>query len=124
MQATASSDATVKMWDPVTGSCFDTLQEHTSDLALVAFSPSASQLVTVGVDGNVWGMNVRSGKSNPAIPAHAKSINDGCYSVDGSVFATASDDGTVAVWDAAGENGLISTVSLILATIHACLSRG
>ena len=54
--ATASSDATVRMWESETGKCTRTLEGHSGAVSAVAFSPATRQLATASTDetARIW----------------------------------------------------------------------
>ena len=56
--ATASSDATVRMWESATGKCVRTLEGHAGAVSAVAFSPANRQLATASTDetARIWAL--------------------------------------------------------------------
>jgi hypothetical protein len=51
--ASASSDHTVRLWDPTTGACQQTLEGHSGSVNAVAFSPDGRTLASASIDHTV-----------------------------------------------------------------------
>ena len=47
----ASSDCTVRVWNPLDGTNYETIEEHDSDVTAVAINGSGTHLVSVCSDG-------------------------------------------------------------------------
>jgi WD40 repeat protein len=60
--ATASNDATVRVWNTTTGAAVGTLAGHTGAVRLVAFSPDGSLLATSGDDRTIRVWDAASGR--------------------------------------------------------------
>ena len=97
--ATAGSDSTVRIWDPLTGAGRATLTGHTDEVVAVAIAP----------DGGGWPPPARrtariwdpiTGTERPTSPATPARCAAVAIAPDGAWLATASDDGTVRIWDA------------------------
>jgi len=58
--ATASFDATARLWDTVTGACTKVFADHTKHVYAVTFSPDGRHLVTGGGDGSLIVYEVKS----------------------------------------------------------------
>lgn len=60
--ATASFDCTVKLWDPSTGLCLNTLQKHKKPVYSICFSPDGKYIASGSFDHyiNVWSVSVIS----------------------------------------------------------------
>lgn len=58
--ATASFDATARLWDTVTGDCIKVFADHTKHVYAVTFSPDGRHLVTGGGDGSLMVYEVKS----------------------------------------------------------------
>ena len=63
--ASASSDATVKLWDATTGCESVTLQGHTGAINSVAFSSDGKTLVSGSYDKTIKLWNVDTDKNTP-----------------------------------------------------------
>jgi WD40 repeat protein len=99
--ATASWDATVKVWDAATGQDLCTLRGHTAGLNGVAFSPDGARLASASVDKTAKVWDVANGKELRTLKGHTGRVSCVVFSPDGTRLASASDDRTVKVWDAA-----------------------
>lgn len=58
--ATASFDATARLWDTVTGDCIKVFADHTMHVYAITFSPDGRHLVTGGGDGSLIVYEVKS----------------------------------------------------------------
>jgi WD40 repeat protein/Flp pilus assembly protein TadD len=101
--ATASADATAKLWDATSGSDLVTFYGHTDEVSSVAFSPDGKRIATGGDDGTARVWDAESGKALRTLSGHLDSIKAVVFSPDGRRIATASTDGTARVWD--GQTG-------------------
>lgn len=105
--ASASADATVKIWHVASGERFDTLSQPQSEQYSVVFSPDGRFIYAAGADSRIrkWQLvSTTEPKINPILIsrfAHEGVISRMEMSRDGRYLATASDSGSVKVWDAA-----------------------
>lgn len=75
------------------------------DLFTLSVSPDHRRLAVAGMNGEVALVDAASGELvRPAVVAHARGAWWAAWSADGSRFATASQDGSVVLWD--GKTGL------------------
>ncbi|MGK5629365.1 nSTAND1 domain-containing NTPase [Streptomyces sp. URMC 123] len=94
--ATAGLDRTVMLWDPARAVHTATLTGHGTNVYGLAFSPGPSPLLaSTGENGAVtlWD------PSRIAMTGHTDRVNKVAFSPDGTTLATASDDGTAALWN-------------------------
>ena len=106
--ASAGSDGTVRLWDPVTGQLRGKLL-HVTTPAMggvngVAFSPDGKLLATAGSDGRVRLWDPATGqRASAPLPATTTlgGVNGVAFSPDGKLLASAGSDGTVRLWDPA-----------------------
>jgi WD40 repeat protein len=96
--ASASGDATVKIWSASSGALLLTYTGHAQLVRALAFSPDGTRIVSGGYDGGIRIWNAATGAlvaacSHPGLKAVA-------FGPDGQKVASAGDT-TVKVWDAA-----------------------
>jgi WD40 repeat protein len=99
--ATASWDATIRLWDPSTGqSMGKPLVGHAGRVASVAYRPDGRQLATAGTDHTVrlWDPDTGLPIGEP-LTGHTDAVVALAYRPDGHRLASASWDGTVRLWD-------------------------
>ena len=118
-------DSTIRLWDAVTGEHLQTITGHTRSVSSISFSPDGSRLATgSGHDAagdndkiiRIW--NVRSGclQSTFKVPLGRRIKDDHktfadavSYSPDGKTLASASEDGTIRLWDVESEKPRTTT---------------
>jgi Tol biopolymer transport system component len=89
------------------------LQGHADELTAAAFSPDGSQrIVTASTDNTarVWDWSGIAAKPLITLQAHTKGIRSVALSPDGQYIATASQDTTVRIWNAATGGAPIQTL--------------
>ena len=103
--ASAGYDGTATLWDANTGAEIRTLRGHAQPLRLITFSGDGGLLATTGKDGTARIWQVPSGEairilrlSGPALAA--------AFSPDARLLAVTR-SGTVSVWDASPETGIL-----------------
>jgi len=99
--ASASEDATVQVWDVVSGRSVYTYRGHTLSVKAVAWSPDGLRIASGSEDKTVQVWDATRGGNILAYYAHRDKVNALAWSRGGTHIATASDDGTVQLWDAA-----------------------
>jgi DNA-binding beta-propeller fold protein YncE len=112
--ATASLDGTARTWDTTTGQHKHTLSGHNDTVNAVAFSPDAALLATASSDHTAWiwdladarpqSLTYRLLRRHPVLPpsitlaGHQASVRAVEFHPEGTLLATASNDGTARVW--------------------------
>lgn len=103
--ATGSTDSSVIVWDPKTGSAlqrWDPKRDgrfHQSGVSSLVFSADGSVIFSGGSDGTVNVLHTATGKFIQAIESHSDSVESMAVSKNMPWLATSSVDGTIHVWD-------------------------
>jgi WD40 repeat protein len=104
--ASASHDATVKLWDPRTGqemrSFADTRQmidpEARQPVTALAFSPDSRLLGTASQDKTLKIWDAATGSQLQTCRGHSSKVTSLAFGPDGKYLASGSEDQTVKVW--------------------------
>ena len=99
--ASASSDTTIKIWQP-NGRLITTLKGHQDSVIDVAFSPSDEIIASVSEDKKIKLWNYH-GTLLRTLVGHQGGIHKVAFSPDGAIIATASGDKTVRLWSSQGK---------------------
>jgi WD40 repeat protein len=97
--ASASGDATVKLWDVKAGKEIRTLTGHAGWVWSVAFSPDGKIVASGSGDQTIKLWEVATGKEVRTLRGHALTVESVAFSPDGRILASASVDATVRLWD-------------------------
>lgn len=98
--ASAGFDGTVKLWDIASGTCLQTVSEHSSAVLRVAWSPDGRLLASCSFDHTIWLWDVANGvRSHAILHGHASVIYGLAFAPDSRTLLSGSDDGTIRVWD-------------------------
>ncbi|KAI5845957.1 hypothetical protein BZA05DRAFT_342136, partial [Tricharina praecox] len=97
--ASGSRDKTVRLWDPVTGTCCGTLEGHSDWVNAVAFSPDSRLIASGSDDKTVRLWDPVTGTCCGTLEGHSSWVNEVAFSPDGRLIASGSLDKTVRLWD-------------------------
>ena len=101
LAATASGDATARIWHVASGTLLATLRGHEDLVRSVAFDPDGHRLATASADGTARLWDVRGGVELATLRGHEGEVYTASFSPDGRRVLTASEDGTSRIWDSA-----------------------
>ncbi len=96
--ATASSDATARIWQLVSHTSHAVLKGHRGRVADLQFSPDGRLLATVGSDHLVRLWTVPEGKPAGVLKGHQASLDAVAFSQDGKRLASTADNGVIRIW--------------------------
>ncbi len=99
--ATASEDATVRLWDLPAGRERAVLRGHAGEVNWAAFSPGGDTLASAGDDGAVRLWDVASRRERAALRGHTGPVVADLFCPDGRTLATGGEDRLVQLWDVA-----------------------
>ena len=114
--ASASDDATARLWDAGTGAALQTLKGHTDGFRAVAFSPDGKTVASAAsglFDTMVRLWDAGTGAALQTLKGHSSGVKTVAFSPDGKTIASASYDATVRLWDA-GTGAALQTVDYCL----------
>ncbi|KAH6715923.1 prolyl oligopeptidase-like protein [Leptodontidium sp. MPI-SDFR-AT-0119] len=97
--ASASSDMTVRLWNPATGKEVQKLEGHDYSVGTVAFSPGGKLLASASADRTVRLWNLATGKEVQKLEGHGYSVRAVAFSPDGKLLASVLSDSTVRLWN-------------------------
>ena len=93
-------DHAVHLWDPATKSTHKIGEKHSIKIESLVLSCDGKYLASFAVDDHVIGIwDPVSGKLHHTLTGHATYVNKVVFSCDSQQIASASQDGTVRLWD-------------------------
>ena len=96
--ASASFDATIKLWDIEAGKCVNTLKEHSDPVYSVSFSPNGEYLASGSFDRNLHIWSVKDGTLLKTYKGNG-GIFEVCWNSKGNKIAACFSNNTVSVID-------------------------
>ena len=97
--ASASQDATVRIWNVAKGDTVTVLRNHSAAVQSVAFSPDGRVLASSGTDLSIKLWDGQSYEFMADLNGHTDRITRLAFSPDSDVLASASSDQTIRLWD-------------------------
>lgn len=97
--ATASLDASVKVWQVGTGVLVCRLTGHGGDVESVRFSPDGANLVSSAVDFTAIVWQLDGCKQVSRLTGHTAPVRQAIFTLDGERVITASSDNTLKIWE-------------------------
>jgi WD40 repeat protein/transcriptional regulator with XRE-family HTH domain len=97
--ATASSDATVRLWNTASRQVTATLTGHTGAVTSVAYSADGTRLATAGADGTVRLWDAATHRMTATLPGHQGAVRSVAFSPDGHTLVSGGSDRTVRLWN-------------------------
>ena len=100
---TAGDDASVRIWDAVSGRQLSVLTGHQGVVNSAAFSPDGRRIVSGSADGTARVWDAASGRqltvySVAGVSGQQSALHDATFSPDGKRVLTASDDSAATIW--------------------------
>jgi len=97
--ATASYDATVKIWNADSGDLVATCEGPTQELEWCRWHPKGNVLIAGCTDTTVWMWWAPTGKVMQAFSGHGGVVSSGTFTSSGKLIVTGANDGGVIVWN-------------------------
>lgn len=93
-----SYDKTIRIWDAHSGQLLRTLQ-HNGPISPEVFNNDRSQIISIRNDNTLSLRNTHTGEELHILHGHTHAVNSAAFSPTGNQIVSASDDGTVRIWE-------------------------
>ena len=90
--ASAGHDATVQVWNAITGNTVNTYKGHTRAVKTIAWSPDSKYIVSGGDDATVQAWEATTGNTLFSDYSHTSWVRSVAWSPDGRYIASASNE--------------------------------
>ncbi|KAI9788157.1 MAG: WD domain protein [Peltula sp. TS41687] len=98
--ASSSADATIKIWDAVSGKPAQTLEGHLGGISAIAWSPDSKTLASGSDDKSIRLWDISSGKPYPTpLLGHHNHVYSLSFSPKGNMLVSGSHDESVMLWN-------------------------
>ncbi|KAI6250032.1 WD repeat-containing protein 5 [Erysiphe necator] len=98
--ASCSSDATVKVWDAMTGKHIRTMEGHLAGISAISWSPDSNTIASGSDDKLIRLWHRTTGKPYPVpLRGHHNYVYSLSFSPKGNILASGSYDEAVFIWD-------------------------
>eukprot|EP01134_Creolimax_fragrantissima_P004913 CFRG4913T1 len=101
LAASASEDATIKIWDYETGEFERTLKGHTNIVQAIAFNHSGSLMASASADLTIKLWDFQSYECTKTLYGHDHNISNVTFTPPGDHILSASRDRTIKMWEVA-----------------------
>ena len=97
--ASASNDATIRVWNVSTGRTMLVLSGHSAYVTSIAWSPNGTYLVSASSDNTIKIWDAEKGDLITTLTGHTGQVNAVIWGSDEKTIASASNDRTIRLWD-------------------------
>jgi WD40 repeat protein len=97
--ASASADASIRVWQAATGVVLTDLREHGGPVNACHFTPDGLRLITASDDGTLRVWDVETMTSIAVLRGHSGPVHACAVSAGGKRAASVGEDGTLRIWD-------------------------
>ncbi|WP_264482881.1 TIR domain-containing protein [Streptomyces pinistramenti] len=97
--ATGGADGTVRLWDPVSGSCLHRIDVHPGGVWPVSLDEDGTIVATGDADGMVTLWDTASGAPLHHLPGHTAPVYTAVFSPDGRTLVTGDAAAGLRIWD-------------------------